>query len=138
MIATSTWTAGVKQVVVAVDLHQLDEVVGDRVHLGAFQTWVGVRAQPHLGQHPRLSGGGGPVHLEQDAGGNVERLDLIIVDQLPNEWRIQLRAAGGVGAGQHPAQLAGSAQVVDAFDAVHVTGGDRVQRGRFAGDPVSS
>jgi hypothetical protein len=34
----------VEQVVVAVDLHELDEVVCDGVHLGAFQPRVGVRA----------------------------------------------------------------------------------------------
>ena len=120
----------VEQVVVAVDLHQLDEVVGDGVHLGAFQPRVGVRAQPDLGQHARLPGGGGPVHLEQHSGGDVERLNLIIVDQLPDQRRVQLRAAGRVGAGQHPAQLPRAAQVVDALDAVHVAGGNRVQGGQ--------
>src|SRR5215208_1796423 len=34
----------VEEVVVAVDLHQLDEVVSDGVHLGALEPWVRVRA----------------------------------------------------------------------------------------------
>ena len=116
----------VEQVVAAVDLHQLDEVVGDGVHFGAFVPRVGVCAQPDLRQHARLPGGGGPVHLEQHPGWNVEGLDLIVVDQLADQRRVELGAAGGVGAGEHSAQLPGSAQVVDPLDAVHVAGGDRM------------
>jgi hypothetical protein len=46
----------VEQVVVAIDLHQLHEVVSDGVHFGAFVPRVGVRPQADLGQHPRLPG----------------------------------------------------------------------------------
>ena len=121
----------IEQVVGAADLHQLDEVVGDGVHLRAGDPRVGVRAQADLGQHPRLSGRGRAVHLEQHPGWDVERLDLVAVDQLADQRRVELRAAGGVGARQHPAQLTRPAQVVDPFDSVHVAGRDRVQRGQL-------
>jgi hypothetical protein len=80
----------VEQVVVAIDLHELHEVVGDGVHLCAFVPWVGICAQADLGQHARLPGRGGPVHLEQHAGWDVESLNLVSVDQLPDQRRVQL------------------------------------------------
>src|SRR5215218_5793473 len=117
----------VEQVVIAVDLHQLHEVVGGGVHFGAFMPRVGVGAQPDFGQHTRLPGGGGSVHLEQHSGWDVEGLDLIIVDQLADQRRVEFGAARGVGAGEHAAQLPGPTQVVNPLDAVHVTGSYRMQ-----------
>ena len=93
----------IEQVFVAVDLHKLDEVVGDGVHLRALHPRVGVRAEPDLGQYARLARGRGAVHLEQHPGGDVERLNLIIVDQLPDQRRVQLGTARRVRAGQHSA-----------------------------------
>jgi hypothetical protein len=93
----------IEQVVVAADLHQLDEVVGNGVHLRPLQPRIGVRAKADLGQHSRLPGGGGPVHLEQHSRRDVESLNLITVDQLADQRRVQLGAAGRIGAGEHAA-----------------------------------
>jgi hypothetical protein len=75
---------GIEQVVIAGDLHRLDEVLGDAVHLGALEPGIGVGSQADFGQYPWLPGRGRPVHLKQHAGRDVEGLDLVGVDQLAN------------------------------------------------------
>jgi hypothetical protein len=79
-----------EEVFVAVDLHELDEVLGDGVHLGTLQPRVRVSAKPDFGHYARLPCGGGSMHLEQHAGRDVERLNLIIVNQFPNQRGIKL------------------------------------------------
>src|SRR5215207_511510 len=47
---------GVEQVLLAGELHELDEVVGGGVHLRALPPRIGVSAEAHLRQHPGLTG----------------------------------------------------------------------------------
>ena len=121
---------GIEEVLAAADRHQLDEVSGDVVHLRALDPRVGVGAEADLGEHAGLAGRCGPVHLEQHPGRDVVGLDLAAVDALPDQRRVQLRAARGVRAGEHAGELPRRAEVVDALDAVHVAGGDRMDGGQ--------
>ena len=54
----------------------------------------------------------------------------LAVDALPDQRRIQLRASRRVRAGQDAGELPRRAEVVDALDAVHVAGGDRMDGGQ--------
>jgi hypothetical protein len=78
------------------------------------------------------------VHLEQHPGRDVVRLDLIAVDELADERRIQLRPSGRVRTGKNPAQLAGSAQVVDALIPYMSPAAIGCKVVKFAGAPVSA
>jgi len=55
-----------------------------------IQPRVRVSAKPDFGHHARLPSRGGSMHLEQHAGRDVKSLDLIIVNQFPNQRRIKL------------------------------------------------
>ena len=79
----------VEEELAAVDLHELDEVRGNGVHLGTLQPRIRVSAKPDFGHYARLPSGSGSMHLEQHAGRDVKSLDLIIVNQFPNQWWIK-------------------------------------------------
>ena len=117
----------------AVELDHRHDVLGRPVvHAAAVAARVHERVHAHLGQDARLADRRGPVELEQDPRRDVVGLDRVRLDRGDDLRRRGRRRAARVGAGDDAADLPGRRQVVDAVDAVHVAGGDRVEEGQVA------
>ena len=91
--------------------------------------------RPDLLEHARLARGAAPCIWNSTPGGDVERLNLIIVDQLPDQRWVQLGTCQ-TGTNLEPSAqlpLAGT-QVVNALDAIaRVTNVERRKGGEVAG-----
>ena len=103
---------------------------GGGVHGTALLVGVDEGAHAHLRQHAGAARGRVAVHVEQDAARDVVGLDLVVDDHLPDGRHGQRRRAARVRAGEHARQQARLRDVIDALDAVHVAGGDRMQHGQ--------
>ena len=98
-----------------------------RVHRAALTVRVHEGVETDLGEHAGALRGGVAMHVEHDAARQIPRRDLVLADQAPDLRHRQRGRPAGVGAGQHLLQHAGTGEVIDAADAVHVARGDRVQ-----------
>ena len=134
MIATSGTMVGKEEPVVAGEADARDDRLGARlgVHRAALVGGIDERVHADLRQHARPLRRRLAMHVEQDAGRDVVGGDRVVADHLPDERRLGGGRAGGIGAGEHAGEAAGLGEMVDALDAPHVAGGDRVQRGEVA------
>ena len=64
-------------------------------------------SRPTLREHAGLFGGGGAVQLIEHTGGEVVCLDLVVLDHLPDPWRLRTDGPGRIGAGDHPGRSPG-------------------------------
>ena len=66
-----------------------DRLLGRRsVHGTSLPVRVDKGIEPDLGQNARALRRRFPVHVEENAGGNIVGRDLIIADHLPDQWRL--------------------------------------------------
>ncbi len=103
-------------------------VGGGRVHRAALADGIDEGVEADLGQHARTPRRHVAMHVEHDAGGNIVGDDAILGDHPPDLGHRQRGRAGGIGARDHGRDEPGLREMIDATDAVHVAGGDRMQR----------
>ena len=116
----------VEQVLLAADLHQLDQVLGRHlIQLAAAETRIGERTEPDPGQVPGLARGDIPVEVRHRAERHVVALDLVAGDEL-----VQRGYSGPVPA-DDPLDQAGLSQPVGAAG-LPVAGADAEHQGQVA------
>ena len=101
---------------------------GAPVHGAAFPLGIDKGIEPDLGDDAGPLGRGLSVHVEKDARGDVVSRNCIAGDHPPDGGGLGRGRPGRIGAGEHLGEQTFLGKVVDALDAVHVAGGDRVQR----------
>ena len=95
----------VKQPLLAVERMDSDEVLGGGlVHPPAVDTGIDEGVHADGREHAGLFGGGGAVQLIEHARGEVVGLDLVVLDHLPDQWRLRTGRARRIGTGDHPRQ----------------------------------
>ena len=116
------------------ELHPLHDgrASGPRVHRTALAYRVDKGLQANFGQHPGLSGRHIAVHVEQDARRHVIGRNPVLGNHAPDFGHRQVGTATGIRPPNHPRQQPILCDMVDALDAVHVAGCNRVQRGQSA------
>ena len=122
------------QPVLAGEFDALDERLRPRAGIHGAAILVGIDEGFHadLGEHAGALGGPLAQHVEDDAGGHVPGGKLLVEDHLPDEWRLGIAGAGGIGAADDLRQHARLGDVIDALGAKKVAGGDRMDGGEAA------
>ena len=127
-----------EQPFLAGEIDALDDRIGRRlcIHRAAFVDWIDERVHTDFGQHARPLGRGLAMDVEQDAGRHVVGRDRVAGDHLPDLRRLGRRRARRIGPGENAREAPGLGEVIDALDAPHVAGGDRMQGGDVARMPL--
>ena len=119
---------------VAIELHLAhDRLAGGRIHCAALAVRIDERIEGGRGENAGAFGPGAPMHVKKDTRRNVVCGDGIVPDHCPDRRRRSRRRAGRIGSGQCFFEQSRLRKVVDAIDAVHVSGGDGVERGETLG-----
>ena len=133
MIATSGRSGRKVQPFGAVEFDHAHEVLARRaIHSGALAARIDEGVEADLRENAGGASRGAPQHVEDQAARQVVRFDRVLEDQPPDRRHRQRRGAARIAAGDHALQKARPGEMVDAGDAVHVPGADRMYRGQSA------
>ena len=116
------------------EVDALDDRIGRRlgVHRAALVDRIDERVHADLRQHARTLGCRLAMDVEHDARRHVVGRDRVARDHLPDLGRLGRGRARRIGARENAREASRLGEMIDALDAPHVPGGDRMQGGDVA------